>query len=46
MNKTTFFLELDEDKGAIVYEALRLFKCNAEDTIEVIKDMMHEVGEQ
>ena len=46
MNKTTFFLELDKDKGAVVYEALRLFKGNAKDTIDVIDKLMHDVGEQ
>ena len=46
MNKTTFFLELDEDKSTVVYEALRLFKGNAEDIIDVIDELMHDVGAQ
>lgn len=46
MNKTTFFLELDDDKGALVYEALRLFKENAKCTIDVIDELMHDVGAQ
>ena len=46
MNKTTFFLELDEHKGAVVYEALRAFKGNAKYVIDVIDELMHDAGEQ